>query len=139
VTSPNPILGYWKCERGGRAEVRQTKKKGRHLYTQCQCCGLNQGTGDARQQQIWDEMETLPEATIVRPSNVQETKPYLSEDGATEPKKPSEPEPKAPSDFDPAEPEPESEPEPTASGFSGTKLVAGLALILAAGAGAWMG
>jgi hypothetical protein len=143
VSEPNPVIGSWQCSEGGSAEVKQTKKRGRHFYTQCECCGLQQGTGAALQQRIWDEAEFLPGVAVVRPSNVLEKGNTVSETGASEPAKAtepaSEPEPKAPGDFDPNEPEPISEPEPTQSGFSGAKIIAGLALLAAAGVGAWMG
>ncbi len=78
--SKNPILGKIKCELGSYAEVRQTIKRGRHFYTDCECCGKNQGTKQKRQQKIWDEAEFLEGAVVVKPSNVTDTvKPTQSE------------------------------------------------------------
>lgn len=127
----NEVLGHWTCEQGGRAEVMQTKKRGRHFYTRCDCCGLNQGTGQKRQQRIFDEAEFSDRAALVIPSNV--------EVGNVIPDK-SEPVPKPePADFDPTEPEPESEPSGVTSGAVGfKKFIPGAVLLLAAGVGVWM-
>lgn len=66
----NPVLGHWACPQGGRAEVYQTKKAGRHFYTRCVCCGLVQGTGAALQQRIFDEADFLPGVNFAIPANV---------------------------------------------------------------------
>lgn len=125
------------------AEVYQTKKRGNHFYTKCDCCGLNQGTGASRQQEIWDKATITPGLTIVKPSNVTEKSEPVTEKPALEAAKPSEPEPKkaseAKADFDPSEPEKPSEPEPERAGSSlNGKLIAGAVFIIAAGLGAWM-
>lgn len=65
-----PLLGHITCPMGGKAEVRQTSKRGAHFYTRCDCCGLMQGTGDKVQQKIWDNAEWLTGAVYVRPSRV---------------------------------------------------------------------
>lgn len=119
------------------AAVRQTKKKGNHFYTQCDCCGLNQGTGAVRQQAIYDKAEFTPGVTFARPSNVVEKSKQVSEASvapALEAKAQSEPEP----DFNPNEPEPVSEPEPKSSGGLSAKLIAGAVFVVAAGVGLWM-
>lgn len=139
--SNNELLGHVVCSQGGRAEVRQTKKAGRHFYTSCECCGLNQGTGQTRQQHIYDKAEFLPGVTVVRPSNVVETaKPV----GEPEPEKPPvsgepEPKPKAEpvSDFNPYESEQVSEPSPASRGV--VRFLPGVILLAAAGVGVWMG
>lgn len=137
--SDKPILGTWTCERGGTADVRQTVKKGRHFYTQCGCCGLNQGTGAKRQQDIWDNATFVDGSTVVRPANVSETKAAVNDptglpESETKPQPISEPV----GDFDPTEPEPGSETERSSPGFDRGKIFAGVALVLAAGAGIWM-
>lgn len=66
----NEKIGTWVCGAGGVAEVFQTKKPGRHFYTRCKCCGLNQGTGAARQQRIYDEAVFIDKSAIVIPSGV---------------------------------------------------------------------
>ena len=141
VLPKNELLGHVKCSQGGRAEVRQTKKAGRHFYTSCECCGLNQGAGQTRQQYIYDNAEFLQGVTVVRPSNVTETaKPPVNE---PEPVKPAESEqepksqPEPASDFDPTATEQESDVVPASSGFA--RFLPGVILVIAAGVGAWMG
>lgn len=79
----NPLLGHWTCPEGGRAEVYQTKKAGRHFYTHCDCCGLMQGTKVARQQRIWDEAEFIAGVSVVAPSNVVMDKSRVIESAPT--------------------------------------------------------
>lgn len=136
----NPKLGTVRCPAGGVADVYQTRKRGRHFYTRCECCGLMQGTGQKRQQYIWDNAEFLPGVTVHKPANVEDA-------GKGEPEQTggeqtggklaySAPEP----DFDPAE-EPE---EPGQEGENENKrpIRTGLAALgvtlLAVGAGLWM-
>ncbi|WP_444959534.1 hypothetical protein [Microbulbifer sp. VVAC002] len=66
----NPVIGSWQCPEGGTAVVRQASKRGRHFYTQCDCCGVNMGTGAARQTKIWREAEFQAGADVFKPSNV---------------------------------------------------------------------
>ena len=73
---PNQVIGYWTCQEGGKAEVFQTKKRGRHFYTRCTCCGFQQGTGANRQQKIYDEAEFLSGVTVVKPSNVNDREDF---------------------------------------------------------------
>lgn len=143
TTPKNPLLGHWQCERGGTASVRQTTKKGRHFYTNCECCGLNQGTGEDRQQAIWDEAKFIPGTSFVKPANVSDTKqkaPVNEPEPAPEPEKLEQTKRAEPSDFDPtqSEPESETESEPSEPKAWKGKAFAGIALILAAGVGAWM-
>lgn len=71
--SDNPVIGRWECPAGGdMAAVFQTKRRGRHFYTKCTCCGTNQGQEAKRQQRIWEEAQWLPDAVVVRPSNVKD-------------------------------------------------------------------
>lgn len=132
----NPLLGHWKCERGGNAEVFQTKKRGSHFYTRCDCCGLNQGTGAGRQQDIYDKAVFLAGVTVAKPSNVGdapgekviEHEPAKLESGT-----------QGDSDFDPKEipaDEPVKKPEDKKSGFA--RFVPGVVLLAAAGVGLWM-
>lgn len=139
----NPQLGYWTCERGGKAEVYQTLKKGRHFYTKCSCCGLNQGTGTARQQAIFDEVELFAEVTIARPSGVVDKADpgaVVNDPPKVEHKPRQKPVPKVEPDFDPTLPadEPvavEPEPEKKSSGV----LLALSVFAAAVGVGVWMG
>lgn len=136
----NEKLGTWTCDAGGVADVFQTKKLGKHFYTHCDCCGLNQGTGTARQQKIFDEAEFINKATVVVPSNVNVGKIGVVSTVPPELEKPADKNSGAPAkDFDPSEPVPqsvgqqeESKPFPTG------KFIAGIAFMLAAGAGIWL-
>ncbi|WP_406827723.1 hypothetical protein [Microbulbifer sp. ARAS458-1] len=69
----NPKLGTVTCPAGGVADVYQTRKRGRHFYTRCACCGLLQGTGPKRQQEIWDTAEFLQGVTVHKPANVDDS------------------------------------------------------------------
>lgn len=127
----NQLLGHWKCERGGNAEVFQTKKRGSHFYTRCDCCGLNQGTGAGRQQDIYDNAVFLSGVTVVKPSNVSDTpgqKVIEHEPVRVEP---------VTRDFDPAidiQDEPVEEPEKKTGG-----VLLPLSIFFAAvGAGLWL-
>lgn len=68
----NPTLGTIACptcdEPG--AEVRQTKRRGGHLYWQCGECGLNQPTGKVIQTRLWRDTAWSPGAQPIRPANV---------------------------------------------------------------------
>lgn len=135
----NILLGHVKCSQGGRAEVRQTSKRGRHFYTRCDCCGLNQGTGAARQQHIYDNAEFIAGVTIVKPSNVDETSDAVGDSKRIEAVQESEREPapkrEAVGDFDPTA----SESEPEKSEPRGlVRFLPGVILLAAAGVGAWM-
>lgn len=135
MTEKNILLGHWTCERGGRAEVRQTKKAGRHFYTHCECCGLNQGTGAKRQQEIYDGAEFIAGVTVVRPSSVNEKAARVVDD---QPKKEPEKIGAPVRDFDPTLKADEPEVEPASSkGFSA--FIPGLIFVVAAGVGIWMG
>lgn len=135
--SDNPLLGYWTCPRGARAEVYQTKKKGRHFYTRCLCCGLGQGTGEKLQQDIWDHAEFIDKSVVVRPSNVAiDALPVNEEVKKVEHEKPA-PKPEPVGDFDPsAEPVKPVQAVPEKSGF--VRFVPGLVLLVAVGVGAWL-
>jgi len=130
----NILLGHWTCERGGRAEVRQTKKAGRHFYTRCDCCGLIQGTGSKRQQDIYDNAEFIPGVIVVRPSSVNEkSAKVVDEQPKKEPEKIGAPV----QDFDPTLKTDEPEKEPAAKkGLS--VFVPGLVFVVAAGLGVWI-
>lgn len=50
----NPVLGTVVCSGcGGQATVKQTKRRGNYLYTQCVECGMDQRTGKAVQNEVW--------------------------------------------------------------------------------------
>ncbi|WP_045827158.1 hypothetical protein [Teredinibacter turnerae] len=135
MSDPNKLLGHWTCPEGGKAEVYQTKKRGRHFYTRCDCCGLQQGTGASRQQKIYNEAEFIPGVEYSLPSNVKaDQKPTQEEKPAKAAVLP---------DFDPNEAK-ESEPEGeavTEQASGNGRLMWALGLVgmgLAAGVGAWM-
>lgn len=131
MKTTNPKIGVWKCERGGEAEVFQTVKRGRHFYTKCDCCGLNQGTGAGRQQQIFDQAQFFDRAAIVIPSGV-------TASGAKVIEQKPEPE-KIAHDFDPSQPAPEDEKSEAVAPSGGIKrFIPGLAFLAAAGVGLWM-
>ncbi|HCS65472.1 MAG TPA: hypothetical protein DIW64_16185 [Cellvibrio sp.] len=124
----NPILGHWTCPQGGKAEVYQTKKAGRHFYTRCACCGLMQGTGAALQQSIFDNAEFIAGISVVAPSNVVMDRSRVVEGEIAKPAL----------DFDPSEPVQGEEVEaaPEKSKFN---YLVPLGAFLAAGAAAlWM-
>ncbi len=132
MKTQNQKIGTWECERGGAADVFQTVKRGRHFYTKCECCGLNQGTGAGRQQQIFDEAQFIDKTAVVIPSGVTAGGARVIE-SAPEPKKIE-----SVSDFDPAQPL-ESEPKAVAtSDRSMVRMMPGVLFLLAAGVGLWM-
>lgn len=137
MNEKNQKIASWVCERGGQADVFQTVKRGRHFYTRCDCCGLNQGTGSARQQQIFDEAVFLDKSAVVIPSGV-------SASGA----KVIEPDPeKKPAvenighvpgdDFDPSAVVDDVEPV-TEKPRSAMRFFPAVVLLAAAGFGLWM-
>lgn len=69
ATQNNDVIGYIKCESGGRATVHQTKRgKGRYLYTRCECCGCDQRNGAAVQTRIFNNAEWLGDAPEAPPN-----------------------------------------------------------------------
>ena len=131
----NEKLGTWICSQGGTADVFQTKKLGRHFYTRCDCCGLNQGTGIARQQKIFDEAVFINPSVVVMPTNVKITGVIGDAPGSAKPKKESV----AAIDFDPTEKvDPVESPAPAAQNFFTSKIIAGMVMVAAAGVGVWM-
>lgn len=133
----NELLGYWVCPEGARAEVYQTKKQGRHFYTRCDCCGLNQGTGKTRQQSIFDTAEFLNRDAVVIPSGV--VVGAVVND-SEQPKTPANESEQQKTDFDPQQMKAEQaqsvQPEKSGGAF---KAILPLAILgLAIGAGAWM-
>lgn len=128
----NQLLGHWTCERGGNAEVYQTKKRGSHFYTRCECCGLNQGTGAGRQQDIYDKAVFLPGLTVVKPSNVGESKAKVIEAGPVVDREKLPP----PGDFDPTVVDPNEVQEPVKK--AGGVLLPLSIFVAALGAGIWI-
>lgn len=50
----NETLGTIECtECGASADVKQTKRRGGHLYSVCPNCGPDQRTGEAVQSRLW--------------------------------------------------------------------------------------
>jgi len=74
VSTKNPSLGHIDCPTCGAAgaDVRQTKRRGAHLYWQCHDCGLMQPTGAAIQSRIWRQTTWAQDAKPTRPGNVTE-------------------------------------------------------------------
>ncbi|MDI5984905.1 hypothetical protein QLQ85_08885 [Halomonas sp. M4R5S39] len=93
----NPSLGTIDCPTCSTAgaDVRQTKRRGAHLYWQCADCGLMQPTGAAIQGKLWRNTDWHAGAEPLRPANV-----------------PATLERSTPEEFDPAKAEPEPD-EPT--------------------------
>ena len=140
--SKNQLLGHWVCDLGGQAEVYQTKKKGDHFYTRCQCCGLVQGTGAQRQQKIYSEAKFISGVTVRVPANVDANAAKAAP--VNEPEPEQEQAKPAVSDFDPSEKpsEEQSEVTETEPGVNrlgvAAKALPLLVLGIAAGVGAWM-
>lgn len=116
----NPSLGTVACPTCGEAgaDVRQTKRRGAHLYWQCIECGLNQPTGAKIQEKLWRDTEWKTGAQPTRPANVTEqlarSTPAEFDPDATE---------------DPTESEPASQPErPSAAKGVGVLLLGALGL-----------
>lgn len=135
ISDKNALLGHWICSAGGNADVYQTKKNGRHFYTRCECCGLQQGTGAKRQQDIYDNAVFFDKAAVIRPSNVAlDLKPEVN---PVEPAKVEATPAKTDiaKDFDPSEP-----PEKVESSEPGMwKKVTPLAIFgIAAAVGIWL-
>ncbi len=128
----NEIIGTWQCGGGGTADVMQTKRRGKHLYTNCACCGLNQGTGAAFQTRLWNESTFKPGATVIKPSNVTDDKPGQSVKSEPEPVGGAVTESESPNDDEEYSPqaidEKETETE-TGGGGSAFGLLAGLVLV----------
>lgn len=68
----NPSLGTIACPTCNEpgADVRQTKRRGAHLYWQCAGCGVMQPTGKGIQTRLWRETEWKAGAEPKRPGNV---------------------------------------------------------------------
>lgn len=69
----NPVLGTVVCSGcGGQATVKQTKRRGQYLYSQCVECGIDQRTGKQVQNALWHGMEWKPDTDKMshRPANV---------------------------------------------------------------------
>ena len=108
ATQNNAVLGYIKCEAGGRATVHRTNRgQARYLYTRCDCCGCDQRTGAAVQTRLYNGTEWLngapdappnlittekqPQKAVVQPENEPQPQPKKEE---WEPEKITAPEPK---------------------------------------------
>ncbi|WP_163557146.1 hypothetical protein [Halomonas sp. NO4] len=111
----NPSLGTIACPTCATegADVRQTKRRGAHLYWQCAECGLMQPTGAAIQGRLWRETDWHAGAQPIRPANV----PQAVERG----QKP---------DFDPSEAEPEGDAATEAQPTERPSAARGVGLLL---------
>lgn len=146
MAESNPVLGAIQCPMGNEAQVYQTKKRGRHFYTRCKCCGLQQGTGAERQTDIWSRAKFIADVTVVKPSNVTDSgpTPVNEPEPASEPKAAESGQASlsgaTQGDFDPnAEPEDSGEREQTAGGSGWRKAAAAVGITtVAAGIGWWM-
>lgn len=116
--SSNPDLGSVKCPTCGAdgAAVRQSKRRGAHLYWQCNGCGLNQPTGAVIQERLWRETDWYAGSQPTRPANVT-----------------ADLERNTPAEFDPAEAETET--EPTTQPSEPPSRAAGLGVLLLASLG----
>ena len=134
MNEKNQKIADWVCDQGGAAEVFQTVKRGRHFYTRCDCCGLNQGTGTVRQQKIFDEAVFLDKSGVVIPSGVSVGAKVIER----EPVKTLESEniSHGPEDFDPSEVSEDLEVQEKPR--SALRLLPAVVLLAAAGAGLWM-
>lgn len=143
----NPAIGRWRCPLGGDAVVRQASKRGRHFYTQCECCGVQMGTAAARQTKIWREAEFSPPdgVNVYKPGNVSDEGgelPAKSEPVEAKPEAARTEQPEAvdrwrPGDMEAAAGETETETEAPAPRNRGA-LVAGVVGLLALVGGAWL-
>lgn len=71
----NPILGTVECSGcGGQATVKQTKRRGNYLYSQCIECGIDQRTGKQVQNTLWHgaDWKSGIDKMQHRPANVTE-------------------------------------------------------------------
>lgn len=121
----NPSLGTIACPTCGTegADVRQTKRRGAHLYWQCADCKLMQPTGAAIQSRLWRETDWHAGAEPTRPANV-----------------PATLERSTPEEFDPAkaEAEPEADERPTATPRPSPAKGVGVLLLGALGLGLFL-
>lgn len=118
VAGKNEVLGHIDCETCGcPSSVMQARRKGAHLYTRCDNCGLDQRTGAAVQNRLFyrsewiDRPPVIPENAGEPPAATEEVAPVLD----------SEPEPAT-------DQEPKPEPKRRAKGVMGW-IVAGVAAV----------
>lgn len=126
----NDVLGYTKCETGGRATVHKMGRgKARYLYTRCDCCGCDQRTGATVQTRLYTQTEWIGEAPEPPPNLLTtEIQPKTQVvEPEIQPKKEPEPQPKT-TEWEP-EPQPKQQPteQPKGSGL-GLLAIAGAAL-----------
>lgn len=150
MSGKNPRIGEIECrDCDGVAVVKQAGRRGNHFYTDCPGCGINQATGAARQQMIWDNARFDAGATVKRPNNVSDkgpapvNEPVQTEKPTDAPTGPAiEQQPAQPAeqtDFDPTETEPETDAPTDAPPSLARKLLPGLILVGAGIAGALWG
>lgn len=85
-------IGTRQCECGHIADIRQSTKKGRYLYSSCgrpgpleDGCGLNQATKPYYQNLWWHTTEFHSEVDVVKPSNIVEGWKPKGSEKSTEP------------------------------------------------------
>lgn len=132
--STNPLLGEVRCDDcGGVRYVYQSKRKGKHLYTRCGACGIDQRTGAAPQAKMAQyvpvgTLATEPEPAQTAPEPAPDPTPATDTDGQdvffTGDPVTIEPTPEPDSEPVPDQPEPKR-----GGGIGG--LIFGLLLILA--------
>ena len=113
----NPVLGTVECSGcGGQATVKQTKRRGNYLYSQCVECGIDQRTGKQVQNALWHgaDWKSGIDKMQHRPANV--TDEWLA---AQEPV----------NDWEPEEEEQEPVNVPVKSGSSRALLVVGFLVV----------
>lgn len=69
----NPVLGTVECSGcGGQATIKQAKRRGNYLYSQCIECGIDQRTGKQVQNTLWHgaEWKSGIDKMQHRPANV---------------------------------------------------------------------
>ena len=81
----NPVLGYAQCGCGKEMQVMQSTRRGDHLYSRCDDCGLDQRTGQRVQQWLWANTKWLNGPPEKPPVNIDPGKvPAGDKTGAVE-------------------------------------------------------
>ena len=80
----NTTLGHIDCKGcGGRAEVKQAKRRGAHLYSNCEACGLDQRNGRHIQNRLFYRSTWLDQPPTP-PENVDNLEDYEHEQKSEE-------------------------------------------------------
>lgn len=116
----NPVLGTVECSGcGGQATIKQTKRRGNYLYSQCVECGIDQRTGKQVQNTLWHgaDWKSGIDKMQHRPANVTEDWLAAKEDE------------RLVGDWEPEEEEQEPVSVPVKSGSSRAILVVGFLVV----------